>query len=197
MVLLHSLTHSLTLSLNQTFYQSQSILNPQQTFWKLSHLVSLWSDKHLTRARYIIRLHPLKTSFKWWKSTEFCSLFILSYALSTVSDEPPLTEICLQSKTHSDFVATKSNITFTTKTRLFVMYSLLKTKFFFFSWDVLIKTRYKQRPTWFWTGQYLRTWPGNILLHEQATFKKAAWRVCILLQCWIINFKEIINFCKY
>jgi len=78
---------------------------PKQTFWKLSHLLSLWSDKHVTRARYIIRLHPLKTSFKWWKSTEFCSLFILSYALSTVSNEPPLTEICLQSKTHSNFLS--------------------------------------------------------------------------------------------
>ena len=114
-------------------------MNPQQTFCKLSHLVSLWSDKHLTRARYIIRLHPLKTSFKWWKSTEYCSLFILSYALSTVSDEPPLTEICLQSKTHSDFVATKSNITFTIKTGLFVMYSLLKTQFFFLSGMTLLR----------------------------------------------------------
>ena len=157
--------------------------------------MSLWSDKHLTSAQYIIRLHPLETSVRWWKSTDFCSLFALSYALSTVSDEPPLTEICLQSKTHSDFVATKSNITFTIKTGLFIMYSLLRTQFFFS--DDFIKTRYKQRPTWFWTGQYLRTWQGNILLHEQAIFKKTAWKVCILLWCWIINFKEIINFCKY
>jgi len=157
--------------------------------------VSLWSDKCLTRTKYIIRIHPLKTSFKWCKSTELCSLFILSYALSTVSDEPPLTEICLQSKIHSDFVATKSNITFTIRTGIFVMYSLLKTQFLL--GDDFIKTHYKQRPTWFWTGQYFRTRQGNILLHEQTIFKKNGWKVCILLWCWIINFKEIINFCKY
>jgi hypothetical protein len=45
--------------------------------------------------------------------------------MSTVSDESPLTKICLQSLTHSDFVATKSNLTFTIKTGLFV-----KTHFF-------------------------------------------------------------------
>ena len=73
----------------------------------------------------------------------------MSYALSTVSGEPPLTEICLQSITHSDFVATKSNITFIIKTGLFVMYGLLKTQIFFFfgGGGDFINTHYKHRPT--------------------------------------------------